>query len=295
MNDLNRRRFFAGAVATAAMSVSTPTSAASSAARSERDGGRGNGHGSAIASLENPDNLYRHYRRIRFASDERVFFWWLRGRRFGFVDQLMTPFFTMHVGSMHRCRNLGEGRYEVATASSIYFTDLASGELLETWSNPVTGRSVRFNYPAPRAAISVYSESTGVLSEPGMPGARLERRHEVAPLQVIGPDAWLTEESYLRLHRDADGSSMRVQDMYTFTSPVAALQDPGLRFVPAVEQFNDYNDWSPRFEMGDRPGSSVARCAGRKVDSLAAMPEDWLRLARRLHPDAVRDPARTLG
>ncbi len=282
MNEFDRRQFLAGAVATAA--TATPVTKADAARPGSRDG-----------SLQDPDSLYRHYRRIRFADHEQVFFWWLRGRRFGFVDQRMTPFFTMHVGSMHRCRNLGEGRYEVATAAAIYFTDLARGELLETWANPITGRSVRFNYPAPSRAVTVYSESTGLLSEPTMPGARVERRHEVAPLQVVGPDAWLTEESYLQLHRDADGSSMRVQDMYTFTSPVAALRDARLRFVPAVEQFNDYNDWSPRFEMGDRPGSSVARCAGRKVATLTEMPDEWLRLARRVHPEAIRDPARTLG
>jgi hypothetical protein len=73
------------------------------------------------------------------------------------------------------------------------------------------------------------------------------------------------------------------------------LRDPAVPFVPAVEHFNDYNDWSPRFEMGDHPGTSVARCSGRKVATLDGMPDNFLRLARRLHPDAYRDPAKTLG
>jgi hypothetical protein len=47
--------------------------------------------------------------------------------------------------------------------------------------------------------------------------------------------------------------------------------------------------------MGDHPGTSVARCSGRKVATLDGMPDNFLRLARRLHPDAYRDPAKTLG
>jgi hypothetical protein len=39
----------------------------------------------------------------------------------------------------------------------------------------------------------------------------------------------------------------------------------------------------------------VARCSGRKVATLEEMPDDFLRIARRIHPDAFRDPARTLG
>jgi hypothetical protein len=290
MTIFDRRHFVTGLAAAAATAGTLAAAAGGGAATRIAAAPAAGGD-----PLEDPAQLHRLYRRIRFAGDERVFFWWMEGRRYGLVDNLLVPFFDMRVGSMHRCRDLGEGRYEVATASAIYFTDLDSGELLEDWANPVTGRTVRFTYPAPARSVSVYSESTGVLSEPTPPGMRMERRHVVMPLQVRGPDAWLTEESHLRVFRGADGRSQKVADMYTFMSPVAALRDPGLAFVPTIEQFNDYNDWSPRFEMGDSPGSGVARCSGRKVATLDELPSAYLRLARRLHPDAFREPARTLG
>ena len=250
--------------------------------------------GGALA-VEDPAQLHRVYRRIRYAGDDRLVFWWMKGRRYGIVDNVMTPFFDMNVGSMHRCRDLGGERYEVVTASSLYFTDLASGELVENWANPVTGRTVRFNYPAPRPAVSVYSYGEGVVVEPEMPGMRLERRHVTSPVEVQGADAWLHEESWVIADVLATGRKMKVHDMYSYVCPVAALRDPAVPFVPAVEHFNDYNDWSPRFEMGDRPGTSVARCSGRKVATLDGMPDGFLRLARRLHPEAFRDPAKTLG
>ena len=41
------------------------------------------------AALESPANLHRVYRRLRFAADERIVFWWMKGRRYGFVDTVI--------------------------------------------------------------------------------------------------------------------------------------------------------------------------------------------------------------
>jgi hypothetical protein len=131
---------------------------------------------------------------------------------------------------------------------------------------------------------------------------RADRKHFLDPFERIGPDLWIREESHVVLTPDPAATAqgpvprpMRVHDMYTFQAPAAALTGRGADFVPANEQFNDFNDWSPRFQMGDRPGSSVSRCAGRKEARIGDMPDAWLKLARRMHPDAVKDPARTLG
>ena len=92
-----------------------------------------------------------------------------------------------------------------------------------------------------------------------MPGVRQDERHTHTALKIIGEEAWFTEEVSMIAHFEATGKSIKVHDTSTYGSPVAALLDPSVRFVPAVEHFNDYNDWSPRFEMGDRPGSSISR------------------------------------
>jgi hypothetical protein len=289
MTRIDRRRFTSG-LALAGAALATGAAAAATGA-----GPAGGGGAAPAGALEDPANLHRAYRRVRFAGDERIVFWWMRGRRYGFVDTVLTPFFDMHVGSMHRCRDLGDGRYEVRTASAMYHTDIASGALVESWANPVTGRTVQFSYPAPAAAVTTYTYAAGVQDGPSPPGMKMERRHVLAPLELVGEEAWLREESWLVVQYAATGRSQRVHDMYTFSSPAAALRDAARAFVPASVHFNDYNGWSPRFEMGDAPGSSVARCSGRKVAGVDELPRPFLELARRLHPDAFRDPARTLG
>ena len=90
---------------------------------------------------------------------------------------------------------------------------------------------------------------------------------------------------------------LRVHDMYTLQSPRAALRDSGAlpRWVPALGQFNDFNSWSPRFQMGDRPGTSLSRCAGRKERRWQDLPEKFRALAAQVHPEWARAPDKILG
>ena len=263
------------------------------------------------ANLLAADQRYRAYRRMRFGPDGKPIFWWMTGRRYGIIDNVMTPFLDMQVGSMHLTRELGAGRFSVTTAAAIYYTHVDTGELLETWLNPITGRNVVFRYAAPSPSTVTYSYASGVESEPTSAGMRAERVHHVGPVDVVGPDVWLREETAIVLTPiapTAQGAAaapaqagvalplpMRVHDMYTLQSPLAALLDDKQQFVPALAQFNDFNSWSPRFEMGDRPGTSVSRCAGRKESTLEQMPSRYLELARRLHPEAFKNPMATLG
>ena len=289
MTRIDRRRFATGLALASAGLASTDLTMA-------KEGVAATARGLALSGApDDPANLHRAYRLLRFAGDERLLFWWMKGRRYGFVDTVLTPFFDMQVGSMHRCRDLGDGRYEVRSATAMYHTDLATGALVEDWANPVTGKTVKFSYPPPTASSTVYAYSEGIQDGPPPPGMRMERRHVLSPLEIVGDDAWLREESYLTVSYAATGRTQRVHDTYTFSGPVATLRQSRPAFLPATVHFNDYNGWSPRFEMGDAPGASVARCSGRKVATLAEMPDTWLRLARRLHPEAVDDPVRTLG
>ena len=293
---IDRRSFTTGlAFAGSALAAGTVALTAAADAAAAAGGAVGGAVGAFDdAALEAPANLHRVYRRLRFAADERIVFWWMKGRRYGFVDTVLTPFFDMQVGSMHRCRDLGDGRWELRTASAMYHTDIRSGALLEDWPNPVTGKTVRFDYPAPTSSTLVYTYADGVQDAPAPPGVKLDRQHFLGPLERVGDEAWLREEGWLNLTYP-NGRGQRVHDMYTFSAPLAALRAAKPGFVPATVHFNDYNGWSPRFQMGDAPGASVSRCSGRKVASVDELPASFLQITRRVHAAAYADPARTLG
>lgn len=248
-----------------------------------------------LADSSEPLRIARLYRQMRFAGDGQVFFWWLQGRRYGLVENVLTPFFDMHVGSVHRCSDQGDGRYQVSSAQIGYYTDLETGALLENWLNPITGANVLLSYAAPRASTSSYGPA-GPEEPAAANGA--ERRHLLGPVSVVGDSVWLREETHVVVPPAAAGARpLRVHDMYTLQSPRAALRESGPlpRWVPALGQFNDFNSWSPRFQMGDRPGTSLSRCAGRKERRWQDLPEKFRALAAQVHPAWARAPAGILG
>ncbi|MEO7386303.1 MAG: hypothetical protein ABIX37_05145 [Gammaproteobacteria bacterium] len=47
-------------------------------------------------------------------------------------------------------------------------------------------------------------------------------------------------------------------------------------------------------KMGDIKGHLMARSVGRKVWSVAALPADFLRVAKQMHPKLISDPVAAL-
>jgi hypothetical protein len=292
MSQATRRQLLQDGAALLALGALPSAQAASH--KVNRPGGARSDRATALAALADPAQRHAIYRRMRYAGHQDVFYWWLRGTRYGLIDNELTPFFRMEVGSMHRCQDLGNGRYSVTSLGLIYFTDLQTGELLEKWPNPVTGKTVDFSYPRPGPRTVVYGPE-GIESEPGFPAAGALQRHELSAPDIVGDDLWLNEASQLTAPAQSNGMpALRVHDMYALRSPVAALLDPRQQFVPCHASFNDFNTWSPRFQMGDRPGTSLSRCQGRKEASLDALPPGFLALAQRLHPQLLADPAAAL-
>ena len=265
------------------------------AAAATRSGASGNATDAARAALTDPANVHQVYRRMRFAEHEQVFFWWLRGVRSGLIDNQLTPLFRMEVGSLHRCHELGEGRYSVTSLGLVYYTDLHSGDLLQRWHNPLTDAMVPIQYAAPKPTTVVYS-GAGIESEPAFAGAGATRTRELGPVDVVGADVWLNDSSHLNAPPQSGANTpLHVNDLYTLHSPLQELLNLRQRFVPCFAVFNDFNTWSPRLQMGDRAGTSLSRCNGRKEARLDALPASYLALGQRLHPDIFANPAAALA
>ncbi len=260
--------------------------------------------GAGLDGTKDVGLIARLYRQMRFAGDGRVFFWWLQGRRYGLVDNVLTPFFDMHVGSVHRCVDLGNQRYKLISAQMGYYTHLETGSLVEQWVNPITAATVPISYAAPRATTAMHGP-TGPEETASANGA--ERRHYLGPVSVVGDAVWLREETHIVVPPAAavvasgggvaSTKALRVHDMYTLQSPHAALRLDGrlAAWVPATGQFNDFNSWSPRFQMGDLPGTSLSRCAGRKEKRWQDLPDRFRALAAQVHPEWARAPEKILA
>jgi hypothetical protein len=233
------------------------------------------------------------FRKLAYAADERVGFSWLRGVRYALIDTDPLPLWEMHVGSLFSVRDLADGRYEVTTISTSFYTDLQTGAYLTRFLNPSTNQTIEISYFPPRPGRTIF-DGNGPVAPATPPG--LTRTDRIGPAEVVGDQVWITADVQLR---GAAGQTpgerpIRVNDLTTYFGGLHEVADPSVMMPLSGQVFSDINSWPRWLGMGDRPGDYYSRCLGGKVAAYDAMPETWLRLMREVHPDIARDPAAAL-
>jgi len=92
--------------------------------------------------LSSPEDLLAASVRMRGTLDERLAFIWMRGTRYTLVDGMATPLCGYLGGSITRYRQLADDAYEFLLYEISYYTDLQSGEVLDTLRMPHVDRDV---------------------------------------------------------------------------------------------------------------------------------------------------------
>jgi hypothetical protein len=226
------------------------------------------------------------FRKLAFSLNDDVFFNWLRGRRYGLVDGKLTPFWDMVVGSVLRVTDHGGGHYDVTLIETSFYTDLATGQRITHFKNPLTGKMVEINFFPPNPHTISYGPQgrtdtpTGVL-------AGLARSAGIGPAWVEGGDAYVVGDT--NLHGEIGHTA--VNDLNTYAGRLADVLDPAQKNPPSRMIFNDLNSWPPWLQMGSIQGYYFSRAAGRKAFRLADMPALWRDEMTRMLPLLARDPA----
>jgi hypothetical protein len=243
---------------------------------------------------KNPEHVRLIYRKLAYAADDKVYFWWMRGTRLGLVNSAFTPFWDMHIGQIFTVRDLGPDSFEVSSISGNFYTDVETGRFLETFKNPLTGKEVKVNYAPPRVGKRVYTKD-GLKNDFQRPGVTLTRTGNVGPAWIEGQDIWVRGDTSLRGEPNAPGAKLfQVNDWSTYFGALKDVADPDVKSAPAGQAFNDVNTWPDWLEMGNQPGNFVSRCFGRKVTRYEDMPEVWRKIMAERAPAVAKDPAGAL-
>ena len=151
-----------------------------------------------------------------------------------------------------------------------YFTDLATGDILESWDNPFTGERVKvFNFYNPRMGGKLTAEMPrfamgGARDEATLMNDGTQRTKDgkvpfLLPFQVFGDDvmlAWDYAHEYTNpvtpagWPKASTGPRINPSEHFTFNMPRRELQD---RSVPAVRftaGFSRLSQWWPWMRMG---------------------------------------------
>lgn len=240
-----------------------------------------------------PADLALIFRKLAYAMDERIGFWWLMGTRCALMDTDLLPLWDMHVGQVFRTRNLSGGRFEVASLQTSFYSDIRSGELLRTFTNPFTQEKVDIAYRAPTVSRLTY-DGRGRTDALTGPLANLARQARIGPAWIEGDDVSVEGDLLLRGDATAGVRPIRVNDLTTYFGSAKDILDPGIPMPLAGQAFCDINIWPPWLKMGDRKGDYFSRCHGRKVRAFDAMPEFWRRSMLSAFPEITADFARAL-
>jgi hypothetical protein len=234
--------------------------------------------------------------KMRGSTDERLVMGWVIGTRYAVVDHKATPMWGILAGTFSRYRRIRDDAYEARALELAFFTDLASGRLLETWDNPFTGRRIE----VPRISMG---PSTFVLTAEGLTvttaageAVGMDIRHRFKPAVVHRDQVWITEEiNVAGTPPGPEAKPFAYNEMSTYHALKSDLDDPAQASVPTQVQFHSLVTWRPWMGFGDTPGHTTARGSGLRAASIEEFPTDYLELAERFHPDVLDDPLAALA
>jgi hypothetical protein len=233
------------------------------------------------------------FRKLAYAMDERIGFWWLKGRRFALVDTALIPFWYMHIGAAFQTRTLADGGFEVSFLQTSFYTDLANGQLLRTFENPLTRRRVQITYP-PAEASRLTFDARGRTDTPTGFLASLARDARIGPAWLQGDDVWVEGNILLSGQGAPSGRPIRVNDLTTYFGSARDVVNPNIPMPLSGQMFSDINIWPPWLDMGDQKGDYFSRCYGRKVASFEEMPGFWRRSMVAAFPGVTANFAKAL-
>ena len=213
---------------------------------------------------------------------------WTDGVLSANVGAEATPLFRVLSQIYSRHRRRADGGYDVVVLELVYFTDLQTRQLLQTWRNPFIGQDV----PVPQTTLgptpfvirpSLVAERAAAFSA----GAKFEQRYDIE--SADGDDVWVTEALDSVIPPPADSlPAFGFHEHFTFQASRAALAVRSRAHVPCIVQKSNVLSYRPWMLMGDRPGTTTTRAHGRVLDDPARLPPTFLALNHE-HGRAVLD------
>jgi len=180
-----------------------------------------------------------------------------------------------------------------------FFTDLASGAVIDRWHNPYLDEDVEVVHlanPAINSAIKPFVLQQGLYETTGKPA---EAKPLMLPWRQVG-DRLMTEmHAHLRAKnpldpaiwpRESSGAEISISDSNSFNVSLADLQNPALLKVESIGHWTHSRPWQPWMLMGQTEGYIQYDCFTGSSASLANMPAEIVKLARERFPDFLVAP-----
>jgi hypothetical protein len=248
----------------------------------------------ASPDLDDPSNRLTALAKLRCSLDGSVVMWWMKGVYYGVVDDVLTPLFGTLVGSFQRIRPEPGKGFELTMLELSYFTDLKTGAVLDTFTNPYNGKLCQ----VPEQRLGPYPvllTPTGVVL-PKVPAfSAVKLRTQVGPAIVQGDDVWIRDDSTMTIDSaQAMMGKHTYNELVTYQGRLSDINNPDISSAPAYITLQSVTSWREWMQAEGVGGHTTARAAGAKISRVEDFPLDYLAAARARHGAIIADPVAAL-
>lgn len=217
---------------------------------------------------------------------------WRQGHILGLVEgQMAVPMLRYQSAQLGRFIRQDNGDFRFKYRGVFVYQDYETGEFLETYQNPFTGKTVEVTHF--RTSIGEFSYTT-LGPKPsrkfkGQTGHAYGTPYHL-PWVRAGDKVWVTLDERVEYERPSDGAWRRDNAFIRYETDWDALMDPTKTAVPASSSFHTHVDWFTWLDMPGHPGGLMQGGAGRKFFDLSDLPQDLLSFVDEKFPGALSDP-----
>jgi hypothetical protein len=225
--------------------------------------------------IATPEGAIAAFRKIQCSTEDRrptVYYW--TGETYSRVpgepDRLLFRFEGMNTRQCVTVTDPVRGTgFRQVSREILFYTDPATGEIVDEWKNPWSGETVQVLHIANDPVN--FRAPIFPLTADGKPYK--------SDIQVMGDHWWGTTTVPLFYRnplggdfQDYVGGTYHATEMFNFFGRMSDLTDPKNHSADVNVAWARISDWLPWMKMRGRAGNLYFNGAGRKLDSFADLP-----------------------
>lgn len=246
-----------------------------------------------VLDVSSPEGRFRTFSLMRAALDEKLCTNWINARYYAVVEDRMEPLFGVVSAVFSRYRRHASGGLEAVMAEIAWFTDPATGKVLDEFHNPWVDKKVKVPEGGLNPAKLVFAPDLSMTLARTAPG--MEMQHEVLPIEARGNDVWLVERMRSAATIPGRPRPFRYSESNIFRADRRALAAKGATRVTSEVSFTNVCSWRPWLQMGDHPGHMTAAGIGRQNATKESLPPAWVEATKARRPGLLDNPAAILA